>query len=87
MTYEEAAKALVAAGLMDEANAASVPKVLDSTSVEFTYPAWAEALAKAGLISESDVDAAADVMEKAAWANAEKDPAAFDEDMENAGIL
>jgi hypothetical protein len=86
MTYEEAAKALVAAGLLDEANAASVPQVLDSTSVEFTYSAWAEALAKAGLINEVDVDAAADVMEKAAWANTEKDPADFDKDLENAGI-
>ena len=47
---------------MDESNAASVPKVLDSTSVEFTYPAWAGALAKAGLISEADVEAAQDTM-------------------------
>ena len=87
MTHEDAAKALVAAGLLDEANAASVPRILDSTSVDFTYPAWADALAKAGLISEADVDAAADTMEKAAWANAEKDPAALDDDLENAGIL
>jgi len=87
MTYEDAAKALVAAGLLGEASAAAVPKVLEPTSVEFTYPAWAEALAKAGLISEADVDAAADVMEKAAWASAENDPAALDEDLENAGIL
>jgi hypothetical protein len=87
MTYEEAAKALAAAGLLDEANVASVPNVLDSNSVEFTYPSWAEALAKAKLISEADVDAAADVMGKAAWANTEKDPAAFDKDLENAGML
>jgi hypothetical protein len=87
MTPEDAAKALVAAGLLDESNAASVPEVLDSSSVEFTYPAWADALAKAGLISEADVEAAAEAMEKAAWANAEKDPDAFDDALENAGIL
>lgn len=87
MTHEDEAKALVAAGLLDEANAAAVPQVLDSTTVEFTYPAWAAALAKAGLISAADVDAAADAMEKDAWASAEKNPAGFDDDLENAGIL
>ena len=87
MTYEEAAKALVAVGLLDEANAASVPRVLDSTQVDFTYPAWAEALVRAGMISAADIETAADAMQKAATANAEKDPAALDEDLENAGIL
>lgn len=87
MTYENAAQALVAAGLLDKANAVSVPKVLDATAVEFTYPAWADALANAGLIRESDVAMAADVMEKAAWTESKNDPAALDEDLENTGIL
>jgi hypothetical protein len=87
MTYEKAAQALVAAGLLDKDNLASAASVLASTSIDVTYPAWAEALAKAGLIGTADVGAAADAMEKAGKAEAEGDPQAFEDGLENAGIL
>ena len=87
MTYEKAAKALVAAGLLDQANVASAISALDSPTVEFTYPDWADALAKAGLIGKAEVGAAADVMEKAGWSEAKDDPDAFEAGLENAGIL
>jgi hypothetical protein len=87
MTYDKAVNALVAAGLLDQANVASAISALKSTSVEFTYPAWAEALARAGLIDKTEVDAAANVMEKAGQAEAKDDPDAFEAGLENAGIL
>jgi hypothetical protein len=79
--------AFVAAGLLDKTKVATAVAALNQTNVEFTYPDWAEALAKAGLITESEVDSAADVMEKAGQKEAEDDPKAFDEGLENAGIL
>ena len=87
MTYEKAVNALVKAGLMDQTKVAAAITALKQPSVEFTYPDWAKALAKAGLIAESDVDSAADVMEEAGQKEAEDDPKAFDEGLENAGIL
>ena len=87
MTYEKAAQALVAAGLLKLAQTATAVTVLKQSNVEFTYPAWAEALANAGLIAAAETGAAADVMEQAGWAEAEDDPKAFDEGLENAGIL
>lgn len=87
MTYEKAVQALVTAGLMDQTEVETAVSALNQTNVEFTYPAWARALAKAGLIADSDVDSAADVMEDAGQKEAEDDPKAFDEGLENAGIL
>jgi hypothetical protein len=87
MTYEKAVKGLVAAGLLEPAWAETAVTVLKKPNVEFTYPDWAEALAKAGLIAAADTDTAADVMEKAGWDEAEDDPEAFDEGLENAGIF
>ena len=87
MTYEKAVNALVAAGLLDQADATAAISALDSSTVEFTYPDWAQALAKAGLIDKSQVGAAADVMEKAGQAEAKDDPDAFEAGLENAGIL
>jgi len=87
MTYEKAAQALVAAGLLEPAQTATAVTVLNQSNVELTYPAWAEALANAGLIAAAETGAAADVMEQAGWAEAKDDPKAFDEDLEDAGIL
>jgi len=87
MTYEKAVNALVTTGLLDKADATSAISVLDSPSVEFTYPDWAEALAKAGLINKAEVGTAADTMENAGWAEATDDPDAFNAGLENAGIL
>lgn len=87
MTYEKAAQALVAAGLLDKDNVASAASVLASPSIDVTYPAWAEALARAGLIEKADVGVAADAMEKAGKAEAENDPHSFEDGLENAGIL
>lgn len=87
MTYEKAAQALVAAGLLEPAQTATAVTVLNQSNVELTYPAWAEALANAGLIATAEIGTAADVMEQAGWAEAEDDPKAFDEGLENAGIL
>ena len=87
MTYEKAVQALVTAGLLDQSVKAAAVTALKQPSVEFTYPDWARALAKAGLIAKSDVDSAADVMEKAGQQEAEDDPESFDKGLENAGIL
>jgi hypothetical protein len=87
MTYEKAAQALVAAGLLDKDNVASAATVMASNSIDVTYPAWAEALAGAGLIDKADVGAATDAMVKAGQAEAEDDPQAFEDGLENAGIL
>ena len=87
MTYEKAVNALVAARLLDKTKVATAVAALNKPNVEFTYPDWAEALAKAGLIAKSDVDSAADVMEKAGQQEAEDDPESFDKGLENAGIL
>ena len=87
MTYEKAAKALVAAGLLDPAKETAATAVLAGPSVEFTYPDWAEALAQAGLIDKANIEAAADVMEQAGWAEADDDPAGFEKGLEDAGIL
>ena len=59
MTYEKAVKALIAAGLLDQAKETAATAILAGPSVEFTYPAWAEALAQAGLIDKAEVGAAA----------------------------
>ena len=87
MTFEDAMNALVAAGLLDSANVAAAISILESPSVENTYPGWAEALAKAGLIEEADVEAAAAAIEKKSKAIAEDDDEAFDDALRNAGIL
>ncbi|MFC2055520.1 hypothetical protein ACFLV7_14670 [Chloroflexota bacterium] len=87
MTYEKAAQALAAAGLLDKDSVASAASVLASPSIDITCPAWAEALAGAGSIGKADVEAAADAMEKAGIAEAEDDPQAFEDGLENAGIL
>ena len=87
MTYEKAAQALVAAGLLEPAQVETAVTALDQSNVEFTYPAWAEALANAGLIAATKIDTAANLMEQADWAEAKADPKAFDEGLEGAGIL
>ena len=86
MTYDKAVQALVTAGLLDPAQAETAVTVLNKPNVEFSYPDWAEALAKAGLIAAAEADTAAEVMEKAGWAEAEDDPDAFKEGLEDAGI-
>jgi len=65
MTYQKAAKALVDAGLLDQADTGTAIAVLGSPSVEMTFPAWAEALVRAGLLAEASLDPAIEVMEKA----------------------
>ena len=87
MTFEKAAQALVAAGLLEPAQVETAVTALDQSNVEFTYSAWAEALAKAGLIAAAEIDTAANVMEQAGWAEAKDDPKAFEEGVEDAGIL
>jgi hypothetical protein len=87
MTYEKAAKVLVDAGLMDDADVAAAVAALDSTSVEFTYSAWAEALVKAGLIEKANIEAATTVLENAGEKEEKDDPKAFEDGLMNAGIL
>ena len=87
MTYEKAVQALVTAGMLDKSKVATAVSTLKKPNVEFTFPDWANALVKAGLLAASDADKAADVMEKAQWDEADSDPDAFDEGLENAGIL
>jgi len=87
MTYEEAVKTLVDAGLLVKADAGAAVTALASSSVEFTYPAWAKALSKAGLIDEANIEAVTTALENAGEKEAEDDPAAFDDALENAGIL
>jgi hypothetical protein len=87
MTYEKAAKALVDAGLLDQADTGAAIAALGSTSVEMTYPAWAEALVRAGLLTEANLKPAIAVMEKAGDAEAKDDSQGFEEGLENAGIL
>ena len=87
MTYEKAIEALIEAGLMDPGKKESAIAALDSTAVEFTYPDWAEALAQAGLIESSNLKAAANAMEAAGETEADQDPDAFEQGLENAGIL
>ncbi len=87
MTYEKAAKALVDAGLLDEADVAAAVAALNSSSVEFTYSAWAEAIAKAGLIDKANIEAATTVLENAGEKEEEDDPEAFEDGLMNAGIL
>jgi hypothetical protein len=65
MPYEKAADALVDAGLLDQTDVGTAIAVLVSSSVEMTYPAWAEALARARLLTEVNTEAAIGVMEKA----------------------
>lgn len=87
MTYDEALKTLVDAGLLDKTSTAAAAAALASPSVELTYPAWAEALAEAGLIDEANVEAAATAMEKAGEQEVKDDTEAFDDALQNAGIL
>jgi len=87
MTYEKAAKALVDAGLLDQADTGTAIAALGSPSVEMTYPGWAEALVRAGLLNEANLEAAIDVMEKAGIAEAKDDSPGFEGGLENAGIL
>jgi len=87
MTYEKAAKALVDAGLLDQANARMAAAVLAWPSTNVTYPAWAEALVRAGLLTEANLNAAIAVMEKAGIADAEDDGLGFEKGLGNAGIL
>ncbi|MCB0226574.1 MAG: hypothetical protein KDI02_22970 [Anaerolineae bacterium] len=86
MTFEKAVQALIAAGLLEPTQAQTAITTLQQPNVEFTYPDWAKALTKAGLIASTDTDTAADVMEKAGWAEAKDDPDAFREGLEGAGI-
>ena len=86
MTYEKAAKALVDAGLLDQADVGAAIAALGSPSVEMTYPAWAKAMVQAGLLTEANLEAAIEVMEKVGWAEAEDDTDAFEEGLEDAGI-
>ena len=86
MTYGKAVNALVDAGLLDQADIGTAITALSSPSVEMTYPAWAEALVRAGLLTEANLEAAIAAMEKAGWAEAEDDPDAFEEGLEDAGI-
>jgi hypothetical protein len=86
MTYEKAAKALVDAGLLDQADVGAAIAALGSPSVEMTYPAWAEALVRAGLLTEANLEAAVEVMENAGIAEAEDDSPEFEEGLEDAGI-
>lgn len=87
MTYAKAMQVLVDAGLLDAGKVDAAVAVLKKPNVEFTYPDWAAALIKAGLLDAADADKAADVMEQAGWAEADTDRKAFDEGLENAGIL
>ena len=87
MTYEKAAKALVDAGLLDEADVGAAVAALDSTSVEFTYSSWAEAIAKAGLIDKTNIEAATTVLENAGEKEEDDDPEAFEAGLMDAGIL
>ena len=87
MTYEKAAKVLVDAGLLDDADVPAAVAALDSTSVEFTYPAWAEALANAGLIDKANIEAATTVLENAGEKETDDDPEAFEDGLMGAGIL
>ena len=87
MTYEEAVKTLVDAGLLDTSDAGAAAAALASSSVDFTYTAWAEALYNAGLIDQANIEAATTAMEKAGRAEAEDVPEAFDDALENAVIL
>ena len=87
MTYEKAVKALIDAGLMSDDKREAAIQALAAHSVEFTYPDWAQALQEAGIIAGLDVDKAADVMQEAGYAEAEKGGEDFDEALRNAGIL
>lgn len=87
MTYEKAIEALIEAGLLDPEKKKYAVAALDSPAVEFTYPDWAEALVQAGLIEPSNVKAAANTMQKAGEAEVDQDPDAFEQGLENAGIL
>ena len=87
MTYQKAVKALVDAGLLDQADTGTAIAALGSPSVEMTYPGWAEALVRAGLLTEANLAAAISVMEKAGGAEAEDDSPGFEEGLENAGIF
>ena len=87
MTYEKAVNILVDAGFLAKADALAAVKALDSSSIDMTYPAWAEALVKAGYLDEANKEAAAAAMEDAQWAEADDDPKGFDEDLAGAGIL
>ena len=51
--HRKAVNALVDAGLLDQADARRAIAVLGASSVEMTYPAWAEASAKARSASAS----------------------------------
>ena len=87
MTYEKAAKALVDAGLLDQADIGPAIAALGSPSVEMTYPGWAKALVQAGLLTEANLEAAIEVMEKAGISEAKDDSPGLEEGLENAGIL
>ena len=87
MTYEKAVDALVNAGLLDKTDASTAEAVLAASSVELTYPAWAQALGQAGLLDGANVEAAASAMEKAGAAEAKDDSAGFKKSLENAGVL
>ena len=86
MTYAKAVQALIDAGLLNPPQAKPAITALDRSNVEFTYSAWAQALVAAGLISAGDAGTAADVMEKAGWVEADDDPDAFDQGLEDAEI-
>jgi hypothetical protein len=86
MTYEKAVKALIDAGLMSEDKQVAAVKALEASSVEFTYPDWAEALYKAGLIAKLDIEKAAEVMQDAGRKEAQQGGDDFDEALRDAGI-
>lgn len=87
MTYVKAAQSLVDNGILAQDQVEAAVAALKQTNVEFTYPAWADALARAGLIKKEDTAKAADVMEKAGWAEADEDPDEFNRGLESAGLL
>ena len=87
MTYEKAAKALIDAGLLDQANARMAAAVLAWPSTNVTYPAWAKALVRAGLLTQANLEPAIVVMEKAGISEAKDDSPGLEEGLENAGIL
>jgi hypothetical protein len=87
MPYEEAVNTLVKAGLLDKVDADTAVAVLASSSVDLTYPGWAESLAQAGLLDKADAEAVISTLEQAGAAEANDDPAAFEKGLENAGIF
>ncbi|MFN2122151.1 MAG: hypothetical protein ACK2T4_07105 [Candidatus Promineifilaceae bacterium] len=86
MTYEKAIKALIDAGLIGEDKLEVAVEALEATSVEFTYPDWAEALYTAGVIARLDVEKAIEVMEDTGLKEAQEGGDDFEDALRDAGI-